>query len=164
MTALFLLASEYRAAAEQLANLDLDAQTVADTLEGLSGELEVKAQAVAHMVRSIEANAAAMKQWAADAIERARAAQARADALREYLSTTLQACGIQRVDGPGISLSWRRSSAVVIDEPGLIPATFMRQPETPPPVPDKKALADALQSGSTVPGAHIETRSNLQIR
>lgn len=164
MTALFLLASEYRAAAEQLANLDLDAQTVADTLEGLSGELEVKAQAVAHMVRSIEANAAAMKQWAADATERARAAQARADSLREYLSTTLQACGIQRVDGPGIALSWRRSSAVVIDEPDLIPATFMRQPETPPQVPDKKALADALKSGSAVPGAHIETRSNLQIR
>lgn len=37
MTALYLIAAEYRNAAEQLANLDLDPQTVADTLEGMSG-------------------------------------------------------------------------------------------------------------------------------
>lgn len=164
MTALFLLADEYRDAASKLADLDLDAQTVADTLEGMSGELEVKAQAVAHMVRSIEANSAAIAQWAKDAHERARTAQARADRLREYLSSTLQSCGIQRVEGPGITLAWRKSSAVVVDEPDLIPQRYMRQPEPPPPVPDKKAIGELLKSGAAVPGAHIETRTHLQIR
>jgi hypothetical protein len=164
MTALYLLASEYRAAAEQLADLDLPPEVVRDTLEGMSGELEVKAQAVGHMVRSIESSAAAMKQWAQDATERAKSAQARADSLREYLSTNLQACGIQKVEGPGISLSFRKSSAVVIDEPGLVPAEYMRQPEPPPPSPDKKALGDALKAGEVVPGAHLETRLNLQLK
>jgi hypothetical protein len=164
MTALYLLASEYRTAAEQLADLDLPPEVVRDTLEGMSGELEVKAQAVGHMVRSIEASAAAMKQWAQDATERARSAQARADALREYLSINLQACGIQKVEGPGISLSFRKSSAVVIDEPGLVPAEYMRQPEPPPPAPDKRAIGDALKAGAAVPGAHIETRLNLQLK
>lgn len=164
MTSLHLIASEYLAAANKLADLDMDAQTVADTLEGMSGELEAKSQAVAYMVRSIEANAAAIKQWAADAQERARAAQARADSLREYLARTLEACGIQQIEGPGIKLSWRKSSSVVVDEPGLIPASFMRTPEPPPPAPDKKAIADALKAGFEVPGAHIETRNHLQIR
>jgi hypothetical protein len=164
MTALYLIASEYRTAAEQLANLDLDPQTVADTLESLGGDLEVKAQAVAAMVRSIEADAAAIKQWASDANDRAKAVQARADSLREYLSTNLQACGITKIEGPGITVSFRKSSAVVIDEPGLIPAGYMRQPEPPPPVADKKAIADALKLGLTVPGAHVETRQNLQIK
>jgi len=164
MTALYLLASEYRDAARQLADLDLDPQTVSDTLESMSGELEVKAQAVAHMVRSIEADAAAITQWAKDAQERARSVQARADRLREYLSTNLAAAGIQRVEGPGITLSWRKSSAVIIDEPGLIPAEYMRQPEPPPPAPDKKAIGAKLAQGHDVPGAHIETRNNLQIR
>jgi hypothetical protein len=164
MTALYLLASEYRAAAEQLADLDLPPAVVRDTLEGMSGELEVKAQAVGHMVRSIESSAAAMKQWAQDATERARSAKARADSLREYLSTNLQACGIQKVEGPGISLSFRKSQAVVIDEPGLIPAEYMRQPEPPPAEPDKKAIGDALKAGAAVPGVHIETRLNLQLK
>ena len=164
MTSLFLIAAEYRDAADKLADLDLDAQTVADTLEGLSGELEVKAQAVGHMIRRLEADAAAIKQWAQTANDRAKAAQARADSLHAYLSANLAACGIQRVEGPGIALSWRKSSAVVIDEPGLIPAEFMRQPEPPPPAPDKRLIGDALKAGAEVPGAHIETRSNLQIR
>lgn len=161
MTALYLLAGEYRAAAEYLADLDLPPEVVRDTLDGMSGELEAKAQAVGQMVRSIEANAAAMQAWAKQAQDRAKAAQARADSLREYLGSAMQACGIHRIDGPGIALSFRASSAVAIDEPDMIPAEYMRQP---PPVPDKKAIADAIKGGADVPGARIETRQNLQIK
>jgi hypothetical protein len=164
MTALILLAQEYRAAAAKLADLEMDEQTVADTLESLAGDVEVKAQAVGHMVRSIEADAAAIKQWAQDAHERAKTAQARADRLREYLSANLQACGIQKVEGPGIALSFRKSTAVCIDEPGLVPESFMRQPEPPPPAPDKRLIADALKAGFDVPGAHLETKQSLQIK
>jgi len=164
MTSLFLIAAEYRDAADKLADLDLPPEVVADTLEGLSGELEVKAQAVGHMVRRLRVDSAAMKEWAQAAIDRAKAADLRADSLLCYLSASLGACGIQRVEGPGIAISWRKSSAVVIDEPGLIPAQFMRQPDPPPPAPDKRAIGDAIKAGAEVPGAHIETRSNLQIK
>lgn len=164
MTALYLLSAEYQAAARQLADLDLDAQTVADTLEAMSGELEVKAQNVALMARAMDAEAEAVKAWARQATERAKALEKRAEHLREYLAGCLTACGIQRVSGPGVEISFRKSSAVVIDEPGLIPAQYMRQPEPPPPSPDKKAIGDALKAGTAVPGAHIETRANLQIR
>ena len=164
MTALYLIAAEYRAAATALADLDMDAQTVADTLDGMAGDLEVKAQSVAFMVRSMEADAAAVKQWAKDAAERAKAIEARADSLREYLSRTLQECGITSVKGPGITLSFRASHAVVIDEPGLIPAAYMRTPEPPPAVPDKRAIADAIKLGEAVPGAHMETRQSLQVK
>lgn len=164
MSTLMLLAAEYRDAAVKLADLDLDPQTVSDTLESLSGELEVKAQAVAGMVRSIEANAAAILQWAKDAHERARSAQARADRLREYLSTQLRACGIQKVEGPGIAIGWRKSSAVVLDAIDLVPREFMTSQPPPPPAPDKPAIAAALKSGLDVPGAHIEHRQSLQIK
>ena len=147
----------------KLADLDMDAQTIADTLEGMSGELEVKAQNVAHMVRSIEADAAAVAQWGKDAAARAKALESRADALREYLAQNLTACGVEKVEGPGVRISWRKSSAVVIDEPGLVPAEFMRQAELPPPAPDKKAIGEALKAGKVVAGAHIEQRRNLQI-
>jgi Siphovirus Gp157 len=164
MTALYLVAAQYREAAEKLADLDLPPEVVADTLESLSGEIEVKAQNVALFVRSMEADAAAVKQWAKDATERAKAIEARAERLREYLSDNMQACGITRVDGPGITLSFRKSHAVVIDEPGLIPAEYMRTPEPPPAAPDKRAIADAIKFGEVVPGAHVETRQLLQVK
>lgn len=163
MTALFLIANEYRAAAHVLADLDLDAQTVADTLEGLAGELEVKAKSVAYMVRAIEADAAAMKEWAKTATERAKSAEHRAEALRAYLARCMLDAGIEKVDGEGVKLSFRKSSAVVIDGEDLLPARFMRQAAPPPPAPDKAAIAAALKAGEDVPGAHLDHRKSLQI-
>ena len=163
MTALFLIAAEYRAAARVLADLDLDPQTVADTLEGLSGELEVKAKSVAFVVRAIEADAAAMKEWAKTATERAKSAEHRADALRAYLARCMEDTGLEKIEGAGVKLSFRKSSGVVIDGEYLIPSEYMRQPEPLPPVPNKTAIATALKAGKDVPGAHIEHRKSLQI-
>ena len=163
MTALYLIANEYRAAALQLADLDLPPEVVADTLEGLSGELETKAQSVAYMVRSIEADATAMKEWAKTATERAKAAEGRALALREYLARCMDATGVEKIEGAGVKLSFRKSSAVVIDGADLIPAEFMRQPETPPPAPDKKMIGAAIKAGAEVAGAHVENRRLLVI-
>ena len=164
MTALYVLAQDYRAAAATLADLDLDEQTIADTLESLSGDLETKAQSVAMMARLFDADAAAVKQWAKDATERAKAIEARADRLRTYLASNLEACGIEKVEGPGVSISFRKSSAVVIDGEDLIPAEYMRQKPAPAPEPDKKAIADAIKAGIEVPGAHIEQRRSLSIK
>lgn len=164
MTALFALAKDYREAAATLADLELPPEVVADTLEGMAGELEVKAQNVAHIVRAFEADAAAAKEWAKAATDRAKAIEARAASLRDYLANCMQACGITKIEGPGVVLSFRKSSAVVIDEPALIPAQFMRQPEPPPAAPDKKAIGDAIKAGQEVPGARVETRDNLQIK
>jgi len=155
MTALYVIANEYRSACTT---------TIADTLEGISGELETKAQNIAFVVRSLEADAAACKEWAKSATERAKAAESRAQALRDYLASCMTACGIEKISGPGVLLSFRKSSAVVINEPALIPAEFMRQPEPPPASPDKTAIAAAIKAGAEVPGAHVETRNNLQIK
>lgn len=161
---LFFLAEEYRQAAETLASLDLDSQTVADTLEGLAGDLDTKAINVALMARALEADAAAINGWIKEASKRAEALERRAEHLREYLARSLLACGIQKVSGPGVEVSFRKSSAVVIDEPALIPADYWRTPEPPPAAPDKKLIAAALKDGAAIPGAHIETRQNIQIK
>lgn len=162
-TSLFDLVGEYRAAAEYLADLDLDAQTVADTLEGLSGELEVKAQNVAYVALNFEAAAEAIKAHAAKQTARAKALNARAEALRDYLARSMDAVGMQKIEGPGVKMSFRKSSAVAIDGEDLIPDEYMRQPETPPPAPDKVAIAAAIKAGIQVPGAHMEQRKTLVI-
>ena len=164
MSALFVLASEYRALGDQLADLDLDEQTIADTLEGAAGELEVKAEAVACFAAGMDAMAAAIKTREGELKARRESVEKRAASLRDYLSRTLQACGIEKIERPGAVISFRKSSAVVIDEPSLIPAEYMRQPEQPPPSPDKKAIGDALKAGVDVPGTRIEHRKNLTIK
>ncbi|MBA3589682.1 siphovirus Gp157 family protein [Methylibium sp.] len=164
MTALFVIAQEYRAAAETLADLDLDDQTIADTLEGMAGDLEVKSEAVALFVHGLDAMAQAVKAREGELRQRRDSIERRAESLREYLSRTLKACGISKIERPGVVIGFRKSSAVVINEPGLIPVEYMRQPEMPPPSADKKAIADAIKAGKDVPGAHIEERKSLSIK
>lgn len=164
MTTLYALADQYRADAAKLADLDLPPEAVADTLEAMAGELEVKAQNVALMARSFEADAAAVKQWSKDAAARAKAIEARAEALKAYLERCLLSAGIKKVEGPGVVLSFRSSTAVDVYEPGLIPAEYMKTPEIPPPAPDKLAIAAAIKRGEVVPGAKLDQRQNLQIK
>jgi hypothetical protein len=164
MTALFQLVAEYRSVAERLADMDLDAQTCADTLEAMSGDLETKAQNVAFMALNFEATAAAIKAHEEVQRDRRIAIERRADSLRSYLARCMEAAGIEKIEGPGVAIGFRKSSAVVINELGLIPAAFMRTPEPPPPAPDKAAIAAAIKAGKEVPGAHIEQRRNLSIK
>ena len=70
MSALYELAAEYREAAHRLADTDLDEQTIADTLDGMAGELEQKAIAVAMVIRNIKAEEDAIQQAVAGMVER----------------------------------------------------------------------------------------------
>lgn len=165
MTALYVLAEEFRTAADKLADLDLDDQTIADTLEGMSGELELKAQNVAMFARNLEATAAAIKEAEASMAARRKAIETRADGLRRYLLTSMQVAGIQKIECPFFKLTVRDNPAAVeIFEPGLVPSDFMRQPEPPPPAPDKAAIKAALQSGADVPGARLTRGVRLEIK
>src|ERR1043165_9252656 len=53
---LYTLTSQYRALAEKLADMDFDAQTVADTIEasGITDEIAVKAQGYEMIARGME--------------------------------------------------------------------------------------------------------------
>jgi hypothetical protein len=165
MTALYLLAQEHRAAADRLADLELDEQTVLDTLEGMGGELEAKATNVAMFIRNLEATAVAIKDAEGAMAARRKALEARAKRLHEYLLTNMQFAGIQRIESPYFTLAIRSNPpSVVIDEPGLIPAQFMKQPEPPPPAPDKTAIKVAIKAGEDVPGAHLEQGVRLEIK
>ena len=164
MTTLFAIAAQYREDVARLADLDLDEQTLADTLESLGGEIEIKAQNVAHVIRVIEAESEACATWAKDANNRARAAASRALALRKMLGDTLQGLGMTKVSGPGVSISFRASTAIEIDDAAQIPNEFMRHKPAPPPEIDKVAIAAALRVGRIVPGARVEQRKTLSIK
>lgn len=165
MTALYEIAAEYRDAATKLAELDLDAQTVADTLEGLSGDLETKAQNVAFFVRNLEATAAAIKQAEADMAARRKAMENRADGLKRYIFESMTVAGIEKIECPHFRLAIKNNPAAVdVFEPGLVPASFMRTPEPPPPALDKTAIKEALKAGQDVPGARLTSGRRLEIK
>lgn len=165
MPNLYVLANEYRAVAEKLADMDLDEQTLADTLESMAGELEVKATNTAFVIRNLEASAAAIKEAEAQMAARRKALENRAARVKDHLLASMMVAGVQKVESPYFKLAVRENPpAVEIYEPGLIPAEFMTQPEPPPPAPDKKAIAGALKAGIDVHGCKLTRGVRLEIR
>ena len=163
-SALYVLSREFRDAAEKLADLDLPPEVIRDTLDSISGDLEAKATATACVIRNMESLAAQIKEAEAGMALRRKALESRAKSLSDYLLSNMQFCGISKVESPHFALTIKKNPpAVVINEPGLIPLEFMKQPPPPEAYPDKAAIKDALKAGKEVPGAHLESGVRLSI-
>lgn len=162
---LYELASDFRAAADKLADMEMDEQTIADTLDSLSGELETKAVNVAAFCRNLEANAAAIKEAESHMAARRKAMESRAARIKDYLLANMMVAGVQKIESPYFKLAVRENPAAVeVYEPGLIPAEFMRQPEPPPPVVDKAAIKEAIKAGREVAGCKLTKGVRLEIK
>lgn len=164
--ALYQLTGDWLALAKQLADMDFDAQTIADTLEASEQQmaLEEKVQGYEMVARNIEAPIAAI-----DAeIERLQALKAtrqnRAKSLRMRVLKTMQELGIQKITCPLFEVSRRKNPArVVLFEESLVPAKFWKKPEVELTV-DKKAIKEALEAGENVQGARLEPSERLQVK
>ena len=165
MNTLYDIAAEYRQTADKLADLDLDEQTIADTLEGMSGALELKAQNVVMFARNLEATATAIKEAETTMASRRKALEHRAAGLRRYALSAMQVAGVQSIECPYFKLSVRKNpTAVEVFDAAQIPAQFMRTPEPPPPALDKKAITEAIKAGQEVPGARLVSGERLEVR
>jgi len=162
---LYSIAVEHRALVDHLMDTQTDEQAIADTLEAESYPLELKAQNVAYAIKNLESMADAIKNAEKEMADRRKAIEKRAANLREYTKTCLEVAGVQKVECPHFALTIKKNPASVdIFEQALIPSKFMRQPEPPPPAPDKKAIAEAIKSGEDVPGAILTQGTRLDIK
>jgi hypothetical protein len=162
---LYQIAHEYRALVDHLMDTQTDAQAIADTLEGEAYPLEVKAQNVAYAVKNLEATAAAIKAAEQEMAERRKVTEKRAEQLREYAKTCMEVAGVSKIECPHFALTIKKNPAAVdIFEAALIPQSFMKMPEPPPPSPDKAAIKAAIQAGNEVPGAQLSQGTRLDIK
>ncbi len=162
---LYELAGEYRQAAIAMSDMDMDEQTIKDTLEGLSGALEVKATNVAYFVKNLEATAEQIKQAEKQMADRRKGIEARADRIKEYLKFNMELSGINEISCPHFKLKIAKNPpSVVVDAESLIPKDYWKQPEPPPPSIDKAAIKAAINAGVDVAGAHLQSGTRLDIK
>lgn len=164
---LYQLTSQFKEL-ERLADEDVPDEVIRDTLEGLSGEIEVKATSVIKFARNLEVFRDAVEAESRAMKERAARIDRRIEAMREYVLVHMRACEIQKIECPEFTLSVQKNPpAVIIDAESQIPERFMVTPEPPPPPsprPDKKALCEAMKAGEIVPGAHLEQGVRLKVK
>jgi len=164
MTSLYEISAAFRKDADLLMDLDLDDQTVADTLESIVGELEVKAVNVIYFCQNLAATAAAIKEAEAKMAARRKALENRADALKKYVFENMKFAGISKIECPHFKLSIRDNPASVeVFDQAQLPADYMREvPATY--TPDKTLIGKALKDGFDVPGAKLVHGQRLDIK
>lgn len=86
----------------------------------------------------------------------------RIDYLKTATSAVLQACGIERIDGVQTVISFRASEQTIIDDEIALPEEYLTVKTTMSP--DKTKIKEAIKAGQVVPGAHIESKRNIQIK
>ena len=164
MTALFQLAAGHRALADKLHNLDLDDQTIADTLESEGGDLVEKCKNVAAVFRNLESDAKQIKEAEQQLAERRKAIEKRAESLKNYLKTNMEVAGITKIECPWFLISIAQNpEAVTVDDESLIPRDYFK--EIPATFQlDKAMVKQAIKDGFNVPGAHLSRGTSLRIK
>ena len=167
---LYELASDYRELMDKLETGELPEELLADTLEGIRGALEEKADGIACMLKALEADAAALRAEEDKLSERRRSKERTYDRMRAYLSDMLLHAGVTKVETPRSLIRFRRSEAVGIDDE----ADFIRWAEEnrddvlnyKEPSIDKAGGREGRCSGADeeIAGARLEARQNLQVR
>lgn len=164
MTALFELASQYRALSDKLRDLDLPEEVISDTLEAEGGDLQDKSINIAKFFRNVESDADQIEEAAKAMLARAKALRGRAASLKTYLHTAMEKAGISKIECPFFVISIKQNpESVVIDNGFEVPDGFLRIiPEHHEP--DKQRIKLAIKNGDTVPGCHLERTTRIEIK
>ena len=143
---LYTLKDQYMA----LQDIDMPDEDLADSLEGLIGEIEIKAENIVHVLSNMDTSA--LDNEIKRLTEMKRAINNRATNLREYLRFNMDACGISNIKWDTGSIALRKpTKQVLIINPDLMPAKYLKVVSTP----IKAAIAKALKNGDDVPGAEL---------
>lgn len=142
---------------------ELEGVDITDTLEGIEGEFEDKADQIAKIILNLGSDLVAIKAE----IERLGAYSAlisnRRDSLKEYLRENMERTGIKSIKRPIFTITCAAGKdIVVIDDTDSLPNSLVFVKTIIQP--DKMAILAALKTGE-VEGAHIEkSKSSIRIK
>lgn len=161
---LYDLKGQWRDLADRLADMDLDAQTVADTIEASDVQcaLEEKAQGYEMVARTFEAPIPAIDAEIKRLQAMKKASQNRADVLRQRLHDAMVELQIEKIKAPLFEIRRQKNPvSVEIYNAELVPFEFYKTPE---PEINKAELKAALQAGREIEGARLTQSEGLRVK
>jgi len=160
MTSLYELKGQYL---ELLSMMEegADEETIKDTLEGIEGEIEVKADNYARIIRQLESDANGLKTEIERMTDRKRALENHVSYLKNNLQDAMILTGKEKFKTELFSFGIQNNPAsVVIDDPTSIPAEFLIPQE---PKVDKKSIKEFLKDNDAN-WCHLEQSRSIRIR
>ena len=163
---LYEIAGDYLALLQAIDEGDIPEEAIADTLEALEGEIEFKADNLACMLKTLDAEAAAIRAEEKNLAERRKHKENLIERIKQYLSDNLQRLNIDKFETARNKITFRRSESVIVDDSFILWAKDNRADllTFADPTANKTAIKAAIKGGAEIEGAYIESKQNIQIK
>ncbi|WAO22054.1 siphovirus Gp157 family protein [Paenilisteria newyorkensis] len=138
-----------------------EAETLKDTLDAIKESIDIKAENIAKVIKTLEAEEAGLDTEIKRMTARKTTITNGIKGLKYYLQTELEKIGTDKIEGQHFTIAIQKNnpSARIEDESKLI-AYLVEQPKKL----DKKALLVDLKAGIEVEGAELYQGRSLRIR
>lgn len=158
---LYELSNSYQLLLDALANEEVAPEDVSDTLESITDAIEVKAEGYAAVIKTLEAESAALKVEKDRIAKRQTSLDNNAKRLKQHLQDELTKVDMKKVKGNLFTVSIQKNPASLkVDVDKLPEQYFVPQP----PKPDNASVKEALKNGENVEGAELVQTESLRIR
>ena len=122
-------------------------------LEGLEGAIGDKLDGYCKIIRTLEAEAQALKEEAQRLSQRKASLENNVTRIKEALKGGMMRLGMDKHKSPLFTVSITKPrDRVEVTNIAAVPSEFIKQAE---PTVDKKAVMDAIKGGGQVPGVNI---------
>ena len=162
---IYEITSDYLQLMQMMEDPELDPQILSDTMEGIEGELEVKAESYAKVMKNLEADVAGIKAEIDRLSTRKKTIENNIKRMKEALQFSMETTGKTKFKTELFSFGIRKNApAVVMDEPYIenVPERFLKYSD---PTINRTAIKEAIQNGENLEGlAHLESKNSLSIR
>lgn len=129
--------------AEEIKELAIDKERKIEYLALLKKECEYESEALADEIKILQA--------------RKKTIENKCVWIKSYLSSVLNG---EKFETPRVSISWRKSEILHIDNENLLPPKYYKYTESV----DKIKIKDDLIKGEEILGCKIITKNNIQIK
>ena len=142
---------------------DADNETLEKALDEITDNIQMKAENMAKLIKSIEGNINALKDEEKRLQAKRKALENKVVSIKRYLEEQLKAMGLKKVQGNLFTVSIQKNpQSVNILNEDLIPEQFKKVVTTTKI--DRKELLAALKEGQEIEGAEIKQTESLRIR
>ena len=165
MANLYEITQDYLQILSMMEDPELDPQTLADTMEAVEGELEIKAENYAKVMKNLEADVAGIKAEIERLSERKKTIENNIKNMKSALQMAMETTGKTKFKTELFSFGIRKNApSVIMDEPYIenVPERFLKYSE---PTINRSAIKEAIQNGEDLEGlAHLEQSKSLTIK
>lgn len=162
MSSLYELAAEYQILLDLADDPETDMEVFNDTLEGIDGEIEDKAENYAKLIKNIEAENDGLK-WEIERLKlRKERNEKKIESLKSNLQDAMVTTGKTKFKTNLFSFGVQKNApSVVIDDEKAVDKRYLIPQD---PKIDKKSIKEAINKGEKIEWAHLEQSESLRIR